>query len=61
MKNPIPDDRARRHEALRHELQELGERVRAIKKDAERLARIAEAREKRLTSKALKAKRKHKG
>jgi hypothetical protein len=61
MKDPDPGDWAKRDEALKKQLRELGKRVRAIKKGAERLSRIAEAREKRLSASGLKTRRKRKG
>jgi len=61
MRSPIPNDWANRHEALQQELRELGKRVKEIKQGTERLSRIVAAREKRLSARGLKTKRKRKG
>jgi hypothetical protein len=61
MKNPDPGDQAKRHAALKEELRELGKRVRVLKKGTERLLRIAEARQKQLSPKGLKTRRKRTG
>jgi len=60
-KDPDSGDSSQHHETLNKEMRELAKRVRAIKRGTERLSRIAEAREKSLSARGLKTRRKRKG